>query len=85
MTELDPGTRIKENEGERAIRFIEKFCVHGEGDFFGLPFHLEDFQKDIIRELYQKKKDGSRKYREAMIGLPKGNGKSELAASIACP
>ena len=84
MTELDPGTRIKENEGDRAIRFIEKFCVHGEGDFFGLPFHLEDFQKDIIRELYQKKKDGSRKYREAMIGLPKGNGKSELAASIAC-
>ena len=73
---------LPETRGSRVVRFIEKFCVHGEGDFFGEPFKLDDWQKAIIYELYEIKDNGERKYREALIGLPKGNGKTALAAAI---
>ena len=69
-------------KGARVVKFIEKFCVHGEGDFFGEPFKLDDWQKAIIYELYEQNSDGSRRYREALVGLPKGNGKTALAACI---
>ena len=68
--------------GARVVKFIEKFCVHGEGDFFGDPFILDNWQKAIIYDLYEVNEDNSRKYREALIGLPKGNGKTALAAAI---
>jgi len=68
--------------GARVVRFIEKFCVHGEGDFFGEPFILDNWQKAIIYDLYEVNDDNTRKYREALIGLPKGNGKTALAAAI---
>ena len=69
-------------KGPRVVKFIEKFCVHGEGDFFGEPFVLDDWQKAIIYELYETNSDNSRKYRESLIGLSKGNGKTQLAAAI---
>jgi len=69
-------------KGARVVKFIEKFCVHGEGDYFGEPFKLDDWQKAIIYELYEQNTDGSRRYREALIGLSKGNGKTALAACI---
>jgi len=68
--------------GARVVKFIEKFCVHGEGDFFGEPFKLDNWQKAIIYDLYEVNEDKSRRYREALIGLPKGNGKTALAAAI---
>ncbi len=73
---------LPETKGARVVKFIEKFCVHGEGDFFGQPFLLDEWQKAIIYELYEIKDNGERKYREALIGLAKGNGKTALAASI---
>jgi phage terminase large subunit-like protein len=54
----------------------------GEGDYFGRPFELRPWQKAIVTELYRRKPDGSRRYRRALIGLPKGNGKTPLAAAI---
>ena len=70
------------SRGGRVVKFIEKFCVHGEGDFFGEPLILDDWQRKIIYELYELNPDKSRKYREGLIGLPKGNGKTQLAAAI---
>ena len=73
---------LPETKGARVVKFIEKFCVHGEGDFFGEPFKLDQWQQAIIYEMYEIKDNGERKYREALIGLPKGNGKTALAAAI---
>ena len=73
---------LPETKGSRVVKFIEKFCVHGEGDFFGEPFKLDDWQKALIYELYELDKNKRRKYRESMIGLPKGNGKSALIAAL---
>ena len=73
---------LPETKGSRVVKFIEKFCVHGEGDFYGQPFTLDNWQKAIIYDLYEIQDNGERKYREALIGLPKGNGKTALAAAI---
>lgn len=72
----------KQHNGDLVVKWIEQFCVLGEGDYFGQPFKLRPWQKAIIRELYRLKPDGSRRYRRALIGLPKGNGKTPLAAAI---
>ena len=47
-----------------------------------MPFKLDDWQKKIIYEMYELNDQGNRKYREALIGLPKGNGKSQLIAGL---
>lgn len=73
---------LPESDGSRVVKFIENFCVHGDGDFYGQPFKLDLWQKQIIYNLYEKNKDGERKYREALCGVPKGNGKSQMAAAI---
>ena len=69
--------------GNRVIKFIEMYCVHSSGDYLGKPFVLRDWQKEIIRELFEIKEDGSYKHHTAYISLPKGNGKTELAGALA--
>lgn len=54
------------------INFIERAC--------GLK--LRDFQRDWLTELFREEK-GERVYSEALLGLPRGNGKTELAAAVA--
>ncbi|MFQ5705541.1 MAG: terminase large subunit domain-containing protein [Gemmatimonadales bacterium] len=58
--------------------------MHGEGDYFGKPFKLRAWQKRLIWRAYELEPDGSRRYSRVLLGLPKGNGKTELAAAIAC-
>lgn len=68
--------------------WIEKYLVHGEGDFFGDPFVLDPWQRDFVDDLYQVDVDGvygppgSRLIRVAVLGVGKGNGKSALAAAV---
>ena len=54
------------------VAFIEKI--------FGLD--LRDFQRDWLREAFAED-DGCRRYTRALWGLPRGNGKSHLAAAVA--
>lgn len=66
------------------INFIEKYLVHVKGDKALQPLLLEDFQKDIINNLFgiKKVKDNQRRYKTAFIFLPRKNGKSTLVAAI---
>ena len=69
----------------KAINFIERFCTHTKGELTGKPLLLEDWQKKIIGDLFGwKQENGLRKYRTALIQLPRKNGKTTLAASIIC-
>jgi phage terminase large subunit-like protein len=70
-------------DGPRVCRWIHLHAVLGEGDYFGLPFRLRDWQRRFIYRLYERNPDGTRKYRRGLLGLPKGNGKTPLAAAIA--
>lgn len=68
---------------EKAVRFFELGLVHTKGKWAGLPFKLEDWQKDFIRTLFGwKRSDGSRRFRTAFLFLPRKNGKSQIAAAI---
>jgi phage terminase large subunit-like protein len=70
--------------GPQVCRWIERNLVHAEGDYFGKPFALRPWQRAFIWRAYELKADGSRRYSRALLGLPKGNGKTELAAAIGC-
>lgn len=73
-----------EQAAQHAVDFIEGLCTHVEGELAGQPFILEDWQKEeIIRPLFGwKRKDGSRKYRQAWIEIPRKNGKTSLSSAI---
>jgi phage terminase large subunit-like protein len=73
-----------EKAANRAVAFIERYCTHYETPFEGLAFALLDFQKTIVTDIFGwiRKSDGLRRFREAYIEMPKGNGKSPLMTAI---
>ena len=70
--------------GPYVCAWIERNLVHGEGDYYGRPFRLLKFQKRFIWNAYELQPDGDRRYRRVLWGLPSGNGKTEIAAALAC-
>lgn len=69
--------------GRWVCRWIERCLVHAEGDYLGQPFRLRPWQRAFIWRAYELLPDGSRRYDRALLGLPKGNGKTEIAGAIA--
>lgn len=83
MTELGD-YRFDDLAASRAVRFIERYCAHVKGAIAGQPLMLEPWQRHIVESLFGwKRADGTRKYRQAYIELPRKNGKSTLASGIA--
>lgn len=68
--------------GPRVIEWIEKHCVFTAGRWRGQPFVLLPWQKRLILELFEVEPSGLRRYRWALWGVPKKNGKTELAAAL---
>lgn len=69
----------------RVDAFFRTHLKHLKGRFAGQPFILEDWQREhIINPIFGTvDPDGLRSFREGLVGLPRKNGKSELAAGIA--
>lgn len=68
---------------DQAIEFIETCLTHVKGELGGKPFLLEPWEKAIIGNLFGwKRLDGTRRYREALVYVPRKNGKSALCAAI---
>jgi len=62
---------------------VAELMRHEKGQLQGQRFHLEDWQVFILCNIFGfVDEDGIRKYREAFILVPRGNGKSPLAAII---
>jgi phage terminase large subunit-like protein len=65
------------------VRWVERTLVHGEGDWLGDPFLLEDWQRAILYRLYEYDPATVRRIvRRLLLVLPKGCGKTELVAAI---
>jgi phage terminase large subunit-like protein len=78
------GFTFDPDAAEFAIAFFEECLTHVKGALAGKPFLLEKWQKAIIANLFGwKDSDGLRRYREALIFVPRKNGKSLLVAGIA--
>lgn len=72
------------HEANRAVFFIENFCRHSKGEKANDLLILEPWQKGIVGCITGfKKPDGTRRYREVFIFLPRKNGKSTLIAALA--
>jgi phage terminase large subunit-like protein len=69
--------------GRKVAAFSERFIRQTKGRWAGLPLELEQWQRDLLDELYLLNPDGSMVYHEALIGVSRKNGKSTLAALIA--
>ncbi len=68
-----------------AIEFIEECCTFTQGAKAGEPFILEMWEKAIVGNVFGwKRPDGARRFREVLLFVARGNGKSELAAAIIC-
>lgn len=69
-----------EARAQRAVNFFE-MLKHTKGRFYGQPFALLPWEKDIIRKVYGTvHENGIRQIKYAYLEIPKKNGKSELAA-----
>jgi len=74
-------TRV-ESASDRAIRLINQFH-HTKGPFAGQTFNLRPWQRAILRKLFKTGPDGRRVYRQALLMVPRKNGKTELCAALA--
>lgn len=67
-----------------AVAWIEFYCHHTEGEWYGRPFILARWQKRIVRKLFGwKRVDGTRRYRRLWLEVGRKNGKTEFAAALA--
>ena len=77
---------MAQGDGAFVCEVIESLCTVGK-DGFGAaaysPLILRDWQKELIGHLYARREDNRRKFRVALIGLPRKNGKSALGSAIA--
>jgi phage terminase large subunit-like protein len=70
--------------GPHVVRWMETALVYGPGDLAGQPYRVDPFLKPIIYRLYEyDPHTGDRLTRRALVGVPKGNSKSEMAAAVA--
>lgn len=65
------------------IREFVALLSHTRGDFAGKPFVLEKWQDDYLDRLFNTLlPGGKRRYRRSFLGLPRKNGKTQLAAAV---
>lgn len=71
------------DRADKVLRFVGHL-KHSKAPWAGLPFEPMRFQVDFIRDLYGTlNPDGTRQYRQALLYLPRKNGKSFAAAALA--
>ena len=67
---------------KQRLGFFPEFLRHAKGPVFGQPFQLERWQRAFLREFYRRDKKGRRVYQGGLLGVPRGNGKTPLAAGL---
>jgi phage terminase large subunit-like protein len=67
---------------QQLLNFFPRFLSHRAGPMAGRPFQLEPFQQEFLREFWARDEHGERIYTVGLLGIPKGNGKTPLAAGL---
>lgn len=76
-------SRFDPKSASRVIDFFNECLTFVEGDKGGKPFKLELWQRAILANLYGWiRPDGTRRYRETLIYVPRKNGKTPLVAGL---
>lgn len=70
-----------EQRANEPINFIQMLKL--TDDFYGQPFLLQEWQKEVLSEVYGTVKEtGYRQYKRAYLEIPKKNGKSTLISAL---
>lgn len=78
------GYTVDPMRGRHICEFIQRFLRLGEGRWAGQPFRLMEWQRNrVLMPLFSwVAPDGSRRFRDAYVSVPKKNGKSPTAAGV---
>src|SRR5687768_4007230 len=69
--------------GPRVAWFIENYCTHTDGALLGQPFLLEPWQRWVLDLMFEvEPTTGLRRWREFVLVIPRGNGKSALVSAL---
>lgn len=81
---LSQGCYFDEAQGERVIRFVERFCRQSKGRWAGQPLTLLEWQKDFLMRLFGWRRPGGlRRFARAYLEVAKKNGKSTMLSALA--
>lgn len=70
--------------GDDVIAFVEEHCRFTNGRWTGAPFVLLSWQKTLLYEMFEVDPTTRlRRYRRALIGTPRKQGKTEFAGALA--
>jgi phage terminase large subunit-like protein len=70
--------------GPHIVAWMQTNLRHAEGNVHGQPFRLHPWGADLVNRWYELNRDGTRKYDRGLVGVAKGNAKTEYSAAIAC-
>jgi len=84
LTDVSP-EEIQRGDGDEFLSFTQFLRVTKDsvGGSAGEPMVMRDWQSAMVRRLFARKANGLLKHRQALIGVPRKNGKSALGAGIA--
>jgi phage terminase large subunit-like protein len=71
------------SDGDEIIRFAEEHFLVLKGFRAGQPLRFTPWQKWLLRALYEREESGRLRYRRALIGLPRKQGKSLMLSAVA--
>jgi len=77
-----PWANTKLPMSERFFLFAESLPV-SSGKLSGQKFRLRDWQREMLRPVFDRQADGKRVIRTALFSFPRKNGKTQLAAVLA--
>lgn len=84
LTKATPA-EVRRGDGEAVCDFIELLRVTKDtvGSHAGERLVLRDWQRRLIGQMFARRKDGHRRFRSALVGIARKNGKSALLSGIA--
>ena len=72
------------DSAQRAVDFFPLFLRHYQGKWSGESYVLADWQTSVVANLFGwMRPDGTRRYRTALVEVPRKSGKSHLCAGLA--
>jgi phage terminase large subunit-like protein len=79
-----PEQAIADGDGQYAIEFAEAFGSIGKDGIAGQAgdaLDLRPWQQELVKRVYARDADGGLRFRTALIGMPRKNGKSALSSA----
>src|ERR1039458_1171874 len=80
-----PAADVERGDGRLVTEFVEGYCritMESLGGSAGTLLQMRQWQNNTIGCVYARRPDGRLRHRQALIGLPRKNGKSALGSSM---